>query len=160
MKKGIDDLRKIQPGNFKPQPYYDRKADAIYFHFSEEESRMERVDSLLTLFISEETGQITGFSIKGFGGIIKLLISELVEEFKETPLKDVFSSIKIVVSMMFGRKLPDPEKLAESKDVVKKKTEKLIKLEEEKTRSKKYLELLKIPSLNEPLPDDALALTF
>jgi hypothetical protein len=75
-------LKRILRGNrsavqsFKVKPWYSAEGDHLTVFFSPEMCYAERQDGLLTVFISERTGDLVGCKIKG--------ISQLVENIKTT----------------------------------------------------------------------------
>ena len=61
---------------FKPQVIYDKDGDCIEFLFSNEPFYGERIDSLVTVYYSEETREIVGSLIKG----VKRFISDVIKK--------------------------------------------------------------------------------
>src|SRR5205085_6780570 len=66
---GIDDLR---PGDFKPQPWYSRRGDCIFYYISDLPSYASRVNDELTVFLSfDASNQMTGCKVKNVSRIWK-----------------------------------------------------------------------------------------
>lgn len=70
MTNGVDEtiLRKIAGapiGRFRGEPWYDPSGDCLTWHFRNEESYGERIDSRLTLYKSFDTDEIVGFQVRG-----------------------------------------------------------------------------------------------
>ena len=64
----------IDAGNalpFKPNAYYNVDGDCIEFRATEESFYAERVDSRLTVFYGQETGEMVGSLIKGIKCILR-----------------------------------------------------------------------------------------
>lgn len=55
---------------FSPTPEYRRDIDSLLFFISDELSYRKRVNSLLTVSISDSTGEVVGIEIKGFKQVI------------------------------------------------------------------------------------------
>jgi len=58
---------------FRPVLQYIPDGDCLTFYFKPDASYAERVDDLLTVYRSEETGELTGCEIKGVQCILKRL---------------------------------------------------------------------------------------
>jgi len=56
-------LDDIQP--FKPRAVYIKEGDAIEFVAAPDDYYRERIDSLVTVYVSEKTGEVVGSFIKG-----------------------------------------------------------------------------------------------
>jgi hypothetical protein len=56
---------------FKPFAIYDKDGDSLELFLSDEDYRAERVDHLITVYISQETDRIVGSLIKGVSRIEK-----------------------------------------------------------------------------------------
>ena len=56
---------------FKPIVTYDRDGDCIEFFISNNPFYAKRMDSLVTVYYSQETGEIVGSLIKGVSRYIK-----------------------------------------------------------------------------------------
>lgn len=69
-------LGKVAPQKpFQPQVYYDRDGDCIEFLATDEPFRAERIDSLVTVYYGEQSGEIVGSLIKG----VKRFLDELAK---------------------------------------------------------------------------------
>lgn len=67
-------LGQVEEGRpFQPQVFYDQDGDCIEFLASNEPFYAERIDSLVTVYYGEETGEIVGSLIKG----VKRFIEEI-----------------------------------------------------------------------------------
>jgi hypothetical protein len=67
-------LEKKKPAKiFRPISQYIPEGDCLIFYFKPDSSYAERLDELLTVYRSEENGQITGCEIKGIKCIFKRL---------------------------------------------------------------------------------------
>lgn len=65
-------LGKVDPNRpFQPQVFYDPDGDCIEFLVSNDPFYGERIDSLVTVYYSEETNEIVGSLIKGVKKFIK-----------------------------------------------------------------------------------------
>jgi hypothetical protein len=58
---------------FRPVPHYFRDGDFVSFFFSNDRCFAQRVDELLTVYLSETTGQMVGCKIKGVRLLLKTL---------------------------------------------------------------------------------------
>jgi hypothetical protein len=85
-------VSKNQPQGFSSRPYYSREGDSLSFYFRDEASYGERVDQLLTLYRSIETGNIVGCQIKGIQCILKRLdeFGIQTKEYKTLDLRIIF----------------------------------------------------------------------
>lgn len=63
------------PEPFKPVSYYDSDGDCIEFFFSDDDYYAERVDELLTVYYSRQSGKIIGSLIKGVRKLYQNVIS-------------------------------------------------------------------------------------
>jgi len=70
-----DYLNQHAAEGFQPVPHYFKDGDFINFFLTDERCYAERVDNLLTVFLSDETGQLVGCKLKG----IRLLLDKLEE---------------------------------------------------------------------------------
>ncbi len=71
-------LSRVEPGRpFVPQVHYDRDGDCIEFLTSDDPFYGERIDSLVTVYYSEETKQIVGSLIKGVKHFIQDIIKKV-----------------------------------------------------------------------------------
>lgn len=72
--------RAMETKDFEPMVYYNAAGDSLEFHLSNETYRAKRLDSWLTVFISETTGKPVGGTLKGvvnrllvrFPGLVKI----------------------------------------------------------------------------------------
>lgn len=68
-------LSKVPPGQaFKPTAYYDADGDCIEFISAPDSYYAERIDSLLTVYRSQETNEIVGSLIKGVRQFIQQVV--------------------------------------------------------------------------------------
>lgn len=51
---------------YSPRPFYQRETDSLFCVVSDELSFRKRVNRLLSVFISDESGEVVGIQIKGF----------------------------------------------------------------------------------------------
>ena len=58
--------RECVESGFSPRPIYHSNIDSLLFFMSDELSYRKRVNSLLTVFLSDETDEVIGVEIKGF----------------------------------------------------------------------------------------------
>jgi hypothetical protein len=65
------------PARFTPTAYYDLDGDCIEFLASPDNFYAERVDDLVTVYYSEETGEIIGSLLKGVNPLCKKLLERL-----------------------------------------------------------------------------------
>jgi len=56
---------------FQPQTYYDAHSDSLEFVLRPDDFYAERVDQLVTVYYSRETGEIIGSFLKGVGSLLK-----------------------------------------------------------------------------------------
>jgi hypothetical protein len=56
----------------RPEPWYNSAGDCIIYQTTDEATVAERVDELLTIYRSLETGKAIGYQIKGVLAIIKI----------------------------------------------------------------------------------------
>jgi hypothetical protein len=56
---------RAKAGAFQPCPLYAPEGDSLTFYLKDEDSYGERIDDLLTIYKSFETGEIVGCQIKG-----------------------------------------------------------------------------------------------
>jgi hypothetical protein len=62
---------------FSPTAYYDPDGDCIEFLAGPDNFHAERVDDLVTVYHSEETGEIVGSLLKGVTPLCKKLLERL-----------------------------------------------------------------------------------
>ena len=58
---------------FQPIPHYFRNGDFVSYYFGNDPCRAQRVDDLLTVYLSDRTGELVGCKIKG----VKHLLTSL-----------------------------------------------------------------------------------
>lgn len=63
------------------KPYYEPAADSLFFFFKEGAANAQRIDGLVTLYRSIETGELVGIQLKR----IKKFINELVQRGVQPP---------------------------------------------------------------------------
>jgi hypothetical protein len=56
---------------FRPVPHYFRQGDFVTYYFRDERAFAQRVDDLLTVFISFDTKELVGCKIKGVRHILQ-----------------------------------------------------------------------------------------
>jgi hypothetical protein len=59
---------------FRPTAYYDPDGDCIVFLARPDNFHAERVDDLVTVYISEETGEVIGSLLKGVTPLCRKLL--------------------------------------------------------------------------------------
>jgi hypothetical protein len=69
----IDYLEKIEPQGFEPRPIYSADGDFITVYLTDEDSYAERVDQLLTVYLSVEKHALVGCKIEGVCRLLKTL---------------------------------------------------------------------------------------
>jgi hypothetical protein len=74
---------------FQPIAQYIPEGDCLIFHFKPDDCYAERVDSLLTVYRSEVSGDITGCQVKGVTCILKRLGDFGVQIQSQSPTVDV-----------------------------------------------------------------------
>jgi hypothetical protein len=70
-------LSKVPSGPFKPMVTYDRRDDSIEFLAANDNYRVERIDSLVSVYCSRESGDIIGSLIKGVSGLLKDILQKI-----------------------------------------------------------------------------------
>ena len=58
---------------FRPVPHYFPTGDYVTYYVKEDRCRAERVDDLLTVFLSNETGEMVGCKIKGVKHLLEAM---------------------------------------------------------------------------------------
>jgi len=58
---------------FEPRPFYSPDGDFLTFHFREDDHYAERVDELLTVYLSMDTQELVGCKVKGVRRILDTL---------------------------------------------------------------------------------------
>jgi len=71
----IEFLTGKQPEGFVPHPMYSRDGDTLTFFFRNEEAYAERVDELLTIYKTFDSGELAGCKIKGVRSLLKRIRS-------------------------------------------------------------------------------------
>ena len=66
-------LETTKPRGFELRPYYGLEEDSLTFYFAKAESYGQRVDELLTLFLSVKTDELVGCQVKGIRKYLKRL---------------------------------------------------------------------------------------
>ena len=74
---------------FRPVPHYFPKGDYVTFYAKDERCFAERVDDLLTIFLSNRTGELVGCKFEG----VKQLVSEMGE------FGVVFESVELALEL-------------------------------------------------------------
>ena len=73
-----------KPGEpFRPLAYYNPEGDSIEFIFSEEEYTAERIDSFVTVYVGDESGDLVGSVLKD----VTLKLRELRYEHPEVEVQ-------------------------------------------------------------------------
>ncbi len=62
---------------FRPTAYYDPDGDCIEFLARPDNFHAERIDDLVTVYHSEETGEVIGSLVKGVSSLCKTLLERL-----------------------------------------------------------------------------------
>src|ERR1700730_447431 len=62
---------------FSPTAYYDPDGDCIEFLASPDNFHAERVDDLVTVYYSEDTGEVVGSLLKGVDALCEKLLKQL-----------------------------------------------------------------------------------
>jgi hypothetical protein len=72
MAEDLDEyLKNHSPKGFRPLPHYFAQGDFVTYYFRNDPSYAERVDDLLTVFLSFETKELVGCKIKGVKHILQ-----------------------------------------------------------------------------------------
>jgi len=66
-------LQGKRPGRFQPRAHYVAEGDTLIVYFKDDESHAERVDELLTVYRSLQTGALVGCQIKSVRSILRKL---------------------------------------------------------------------------------------
>jgi hypothetical protein len=69
----IDYLKDKEPRGFEARPIYSADGDFITLYLKDEDSYAERVDELLTVYLSVENRSLVGCKIKGVRRLLKTL---------------------------------------------------------------------------------------
>jgi len=64
-------IKKNGPPEFKPGKYYNSDSDTLTVYFKEDEYSEDRVDKILTLFISDRNRDLVGYEITNYSEIFK-----------------------------------------------------------------------------------------
>ena len=62
-----------ESAGFEPHPYYSPDGDFLTFFFRDDDHYAERVDELLTVYLSMKDGELVGCKIKGVRRILDTL---------------------------------------------------------------------------------------
>ena len=72
--KQVIEYLKSQHGNTLPPSveggWYDSRTDSIFYYLKDEPHDADRIDNFLTVFLSLETGDVTGVQIKGVRSLL------------------------------------------------------------------------------------------
>jgi hypothetical protein len=68
----LHDLQQAELGQFKPAPYYEPDCDSIIFYARNEPSYAKRLNSLLTVFLSNVDDRLVGCEVKGIRNMLRL----------------------------------------------------------------------------------------
>jgi hypothetical protein len=104
-------LELAKPGeHFSPTAYYDHDGDCIEFLARPENFYAERIDDLVTVYYSEETGEIVGSLLKGVTALCKKLLERL-PGFKIEIQHDKVKLVHIFRAKLWASEV-NPDKLA------------------------------------------------
>jgi hypothetical protein len=67
----IEYLAEHPPQGFQPVPHYHSDGDFVTYYFRNDRCYAERVDDLLTVFVSFESKELVGCKIKGIQQILR-----------------------------------------------------------------------------------------
>src|SRR5206468_6717266 len=73
MAKLTEYLQGKRPKRFQPRAHYVPEGDTLICYFKDDESHAERVDELLTVYRSMQTGEMVGCQIKSVRFILRKL---------------------------------------------------------------------------------------
>lgn len=73
----MDHAQAVSSEPFETQVYYDRDGDCIEFLTAPDDFYAERVDNLVTVYYSRESGEIIGSLIKGVSTTIKSILDRM-----------------------------------------------------------------------------------
>ena len=73
MAKDITDLFAQDHGKpqFRSEPWYNRHGDCVEYHFREDEFFAQRVDGVVTAYLSRDAKELVGCQVKGIQAILK-----------------------------------------------------------------------------------------
>lgn len=72
MAQNLDEyLATHQPKGFRPVPHYSSQGDFVTYYFRNDPCYAERVDDLLTVFVTFDTKELVGCKIKGVKHILR-----------------------------------------------------------------------------------------
>ena len=96
---------------FQPRADYDRDGDCIEFIFRPDPFYAERVDDLVTVYYSQETGEVIGSLIKGVSSFCQRMLQSnpsfrIVVQDGKVKVEHIF------LAHLFGRKDVRPDDLA------------------------------------------------
>jgi len=102
-------LQGKRPGRFQPRAHYVAEGDTVIVYFKDDESHAERVDELLTVYRSMQTGEIVGCQIKSVRFILRKLgaFGVHVED------GDVDLRVLFIAYAFASKKMPPSETLEE-----------------------------------------------
>ena len=100
--------RKLRPlvenPKFRSEPQYFEDGDFVTYFFKDDIYHAERVDELLTVYVSDRTKELIGCKIKGVRAILKQADALFVT------IKDVSSGIKLGMLFMAAITMSEPDK--------------------------------------------------
>src|SRR3977135_1506577 len=64
-------LESLRPKGFRPVPHYFAQGDFVTYYFRNDPCYAERVDDLLTVFVTFDTKELVGCKIKGVKHILQ-----------------------------------------------------------------------------------------
>jgi hypothetical protein len=76
---------------FSAKPWYNPSGDCIIYRTVDEEVVADRIDELLTIYVSAASGKPIGFQIKGVGAIVKKFGLSRIEVECEEKNKELLS---------------------------------------------------------------------
>lgn len=72
MAQDLDDyLQTHEPQGFRPVPHYFAQGDFVSYYFRNDPCYAERVDDLLTVFLTFDTKELVGCKVKGVKQILR-----------------------------------------------------------------------------------------
>ena len=95
---------------FTPTAYYDADGDCIEFLARPDNFHAERVDDLVTVYYSEETGEIIGSLLKGVDALCKRLL-KLLPGFKIEIRHGKVKLVHIFQAQLWASEM-DPDEMA------------------------------------------------
>jgi len=58
-------LKGRKPQAFRPHPFYSEEGDFLTYYFKDEDCYAQRVDHILTVYVSQVSNEFVGFKLKG-----------------------------------------------------------------------------------------------